>query len=220
MHLVYSQSSGAAATPPPLPPGPLLNPAPGYSQWTVIIQQRSGAPTATRPEDKEAKKIPQKLITVTKTGNVRKEDETDETGTKSQSWTLGEYTVTFRQGSRIPTVAIGSAAKSDSAKTDFPGFEWISAKNYTRIEKVLGRDCIIFRGQSGGTADQPSYAAVASVDAETKLPVSLVVGEETRIYQFAQAPQAMLVPPANVQESIKSWQSHIQEAARSRPRPY
>jgi hypothetical protein len=78
-------------------------------------------------------------------------------------------------------------------------------KNYTGIQKVLGKDRIVFRGKTGISADDPSVEAVASVELESRLPISmsLVNGEETKIYQFGPVPEAALVPPANVQEAAR-----------------
>src|SRR5206468_1712704 len=128
------------------------------------------------------------------------------------TWIFGGHTVTLRQNSTLPPeMGMGGKEKRNPAQVDFPGFEWISAQNYTAIEKVLGRECIIFRGQSGSNnPDESSFAAVASVDTETRLPMSLVIADETRIYQYGPAPQAVLVPPAKVLETVNAWQKHLQ----------
>ena len=216
-----AQEPAPVATPPALPPGPLLKPASNSAEWTVIFKVNATESGEGESSNGSQKKSPEKRITITKSGAVRREVLVDEAGARSETWTFGGYRVTLRQGSPIPGVAIVGTQKANAARLDFPDFEWISAKNYTGIAKSNGRDCLTFRGESGGTdPDMPSLVSTATVDVETRWPLSLVLADETRTYVYAAAPGAPLVPPQEAQDAVKAWQKHLEDISRPSPRPF
>ena len=173
------------------------------------------------PDGDAEKKPSERRITITKTGDVRREVLINEAGVKTETWTFGSYKVSLQQGLTAPIVAFVDKQKANAARVDFPDFEWISKQNYAGIEKAFGRDCIIFRGETGGgDTDLPSFASVATMDAQSRLPLSLAIGDETRTYEYASAPQAPLIPPKEAQDAIKSWQTHLQEISKPPPRPF
>lgn len=211
--------------PPDLPPGPLLKPAPDFSTWTVttkIVTARGQDAAEEGPADGQGNPA-DKRVTVTKTGNIRKEEKLDQSGGRTESWTFGGYTVTLEKDSDVPTVGINPTAKDSKpeaqARKDFPGFEWISAKNFAGVVPVSGKDCLVFRGQTPGDEQTASYTAVAGIDAQTRLPVSLALGEERKVFEFGPPPTAALVLPQGVKDAIDSWKSHLDVVSRPPPRP-
>ena len=231
------------ATPPELPPGPLLNKAPEFAQWTITTKpaatpadsepaeaestpDRSPSPTPRHRQksaDSTGKKTAppvERTTVVTKTQSLRHEETSAGAEPKMQKWCVPDMQVTI-DGSTAPVVSLpGNAADSDYvdySKTDFPGFEWISNRNFTGARKVLGQDCLIFEDQpvakKKGSGEPVPSTAVAAINSATRLPVSLQTGEETQTYEFGLAPTAMLALPPDVQAVVEQWRKTMSQSA-------
>jgi hypothetical protein len=231
----------AAPTPRPvLPSGPLLERAPEFSQWTITSKTSGAAPvadgqtnaaaTAATPAPAPAaggspgQKAPPSptdlTITVIKTKNIRFE-QTEGTGAgKLQKWCFPDMQLTVR-GRGAPIVSLNNTAThsadyTDYSKSDFSGFGWIAAKNFTGIVKTMGQDCLVFKDKVKLDAEAPGEAArpaVACIAVESRLPVALQVGDEVRTYQFGAAPTDMLVPPPDIGKVLEKWRKSIRQAA-------
>ena len=244
-------------SPHPIPPaGPLLNRAPDFSRWVIVIKrpkaEQSDKSAASQSGAKPGPQTTETRVTTTKTGPVREEEEIGENGSKAVKWYNAGMQVTMKTGWTIPVLS--SAATNpfdelltDYSKTDFPGFEWISAKNYLGTKNVAGRDCLVFKDKASVISDEELNVrkevadlsktgdtkaalqidpeqflkeAVAYVDFETRLPVALLRSDEVRTYQFNNPPQAMLVLPADMQAPITIWNKMKAGEARPAARPY
>ena len=208
---------------PTLPPGPLLNRAPEFAQWSVISRTvpdlAAASPSAT-PAPKSSRPPVDQTLTVTKTRTIRSEQTTGIGGAQIQKWCVPDMQVVVR-GSGNPVVALpgasGDSAYTDYSRTDFGGFEWISKRNFEGIQKVMNQDCLVFRdkmkleGENARSGPPPS--AVAAINADSRLPVALQLGEETRTYQFGPAPTEMLTLPPKIDALINQWRKTLHQAS-------
>ena len=231
----------------PLPPDLLLSSAPASSQWVVAF---------TYP-DKNAPAAPSgggfgrvKKITATRSGPVVYEEIIDEAGNKMEKWYTNNEQYTRKSGS----AEYFSARSNDFSNvnyayhspTGFPGFDWISKKNFAGIEKVAGRECMVYRDRKDLQAvldpdlfsfletmrrDQPKSegeptvspggvtAVVASIDQETRLPVSLQLGDETRTFTFLEPPRVQADLPEELKKQLEQRQKAWNQLIRAAPRP-
>jgi hypothetical protein len=256
-------------TPPPLPSGPLLKRAPDLSTWTVTSQ--NGAPPKQGQNQNSGgdnQQAPQgfRQAVVTKTGKIIDEQLVDALGRKFELWHVNGMLLTG--GESAPVIVPDSAGKdiytTNFALSDFAGLDWISPRTYAGIQKVMGRDCIIFRGEvnsqpaavqsetklagdranlvaaraayyasnisgSGGGQSTSSTAlkgnlsaevsAVACIDLETRLPVAVTFGQETRTYVFGQPPTSPLELPPAFATALGAYQKHITNLSRAAAAP-
>src|SRR5438094_3549741 len=96
-----AQKAAPAPSLPPLPPGPLLNKAPDYAQWTVIIQ--SGKPEPGASPGKVSEDAIR--ITTTKTGKIRHEVKSKGREVFSDVWAYEGMSVKVDPVSGVPAVA-------------------------------------------------------------------------------------------------------------------
>jgi hypothetical protein len=202
---------------PALPSGPpIAVRAPAYSQWIIKLvppqpgkEQESKPPTPTWGS----------VVTTTKTQKLILRQTLDEKNETWDTWCIGESQVTLWPGGKSWTLGAPPADASipdslyeDYSQSDFPGFGWISAKNFTGVENIHGRDCLVFKDQMKPYPDEPTlFDYVACIDLKTRLPVSLQSVRGLHTYEFLTPPTEMLsVPPlvssliANQQKSHKS----------------
>jgi len=188
----------ASATPAPMPSGPLLRlRAPDLARWIVTFNPGGGGKAGFS-----------RKVAVTKTGQIRHEQTLEANGQRREKWCVGDLDYSKPAGSKRYLAYTGRSFTggviderlyTDYSKTDFPGMEWVSAKNYATVRPVMNRDCIVFeRKAAGGEA-----AATACVDLQTRLPVVLREGNETRVYEFQAAPQAALSLPAEIRADLE-----------------
>jgi hypothetical protein len=205
-------------TPPPLPPGPLLNKAPDFAQWAITIksagtEKEEKASPSPEPSAKPSASGVYR-IGVIKTGKVRHEVQAVGAQVISDIWSLDGTSVSFDPRTKVPQVS----QSGSSAGSDFPGLEWISEKNYAGIKKVNGKDCIVFNDmvfnvRPNGTRNEfgGKVNAVAYVDLETRFPVTMQRGEDTYAYQFGAPPQAMLAAPPEVTQAVGAYQQRMNQ---------
>ena len=221
---------------PVLPPGPLLNKAADFAQWTVTSKsstapaaaaQASASPATAAvavpgasPGQKQKPSPSDQTTSVTKTKTIRFEETITAGGIKIQKWCVPDMQVSIH-GSGAPVVSLPSKSGdnyyTDYSKSDFGGFEWISSRNFTGIEKIMGQDCLVFRDKmkfaAGDAPAGPPPPVVACIDADSRLPVALQLGDEIRTFQFGPTPAAMLTLPPPVQTVVDGWRKTMRQAA-------
>lgn len=240
---LHAQTSSSQSRP-ALPPGPLLQQrAPEFSRWTIFSK-----PTAKNAEEQNkssgnAAKNPSPngdpKFSVIKTGNITRVIYFDDAKQPWNIWCFDSSVIAvWPDGKNVGIAARPSRPDAynplfmDFSKSDFQGFEWISEKNFVGIRDVLGRKCLVFRDTIKRTApgmqsDDPDPASasfengvVASVDLETRLPVTLVNENGLFVYQFYDAPTAMQTLPGNVQAVVDQQKLAAQAVARRPSRPF
>lgn len=269
----------SAGTPAPLPSGPLLKRAPDLSTWTVTsqnaVQPRDGQNQQGQNQNSGGNNPTVPLgfsrQAVIKTGKIIDEQLVDGMGRKFEIWHVNGTKVSSVPGASgpmvVPDVAASDIYTTNFAVSDFAGLDWISAQTYSGIQKVMGRDCIIFKGQvnpqpanmlaetkrtadraaliaaraayraaniapsSGGQPPSPSSGAapagnlstevnaVACIDLETRLPVAVTFGQETRTYVFGQPPTDPLQLPPAFAAALGGYQKHITSLSRGAAAP-
>ena len=141
-----------------IPPGPLMKSAPSSSRWIVEFQYADENPKSKKPPqlNPETRLMRVKKITTTRTLPVSYEEKIDEAGNKTERWFSDNQQYIRKSG----TPDFYTAGNKDifntnyeyHSPTGFQGFEWISKKNFSGIQKVLDRDCLIFRDRQMGEA--------------------------------------------------------------------
>lgn len=220
----------ALAQQPAPPAGPLLKRAPEMSAWTVTF---SASRPPEKPPETAAEKPPEspRRVSVTKTGDIRHAVIVDAEGRKTEMWSAPGIQAFLRPGWKEPLLSDGANAFDaffvNFAATDFPGFEWISAKNFRGIEKAGERDCLVFQDKAAaldrGTPAEPGGqlpVLTAHVDLSTRLPVKLDNGGEVATFRFAPPPSAKLALPADVLAAIGARAQQLREQARKPARPF
>ncbi|MGC3989730.1 MAG: hypothetical protein QM796_08655 [Chthoniobacteraceae bacterium] len=102
--------------------------------------------------DKAAKvesALQKKVITVVKSGDVVFERTAVEGGDNVDIWRKsGKGMAYIGPKVSFPAPSGSSFNVTDYVKTDFAGFDWISASNFVGIRDVMGRKCLIFRDKT------------------------------------------------------------------------
>jgi len=232
---LMAQTPGSQPVPQPLLSGPLLNRAPESALWTVIISRTS----SRKPEARREKGAPAELqqLTVAKSKTTYREERLLSDGTKSEVWRVGAMQISALPGSGELTIfepspssiaLLDPEAYTDYSKTDFPGFEWISKKNYRGVQELAGRPCLVFEeaasdpsGEAPEGAPQILRTSMAAwIDLETRLPVILQKGAKTNAYRFGTPPQGMLTLPPRIQSLLDRRAKALEMATRRPARPY
>jgi len=221
---------------PKLPDGPLLKPAPDFSQWVI---------TFSYPADK-TKKIdssapssfaylnayPRSVVT-TRTGAMTREVSTDLIGRVSEKWYLGS--LEYR---KIPVDPIWYQNENDSEarggninftplpSSGFRGFDGVSAQAYTGTVHYQDRDCLVFIPDGKGAAPVTSADQLAGmdnillVDATSRLPVEARAKGVVRVFAFMAPPSQKLVLEDDLVAQIKAGNEGRARLNQRPPRPY
>jgi hypothetical protein len=230
---VRAQDAPAAPEKPVPPPGPLIQArAPEYSRWTMTTFTTSG-PQAQGGTSDGSQPAPSNTIasatTITKTGDTIHVTWSDWNSDVWNIWVQGRLQAfVWPDGKTIGVPApqppstsskskYGNPLFQDFTASDFHGFEWISPANFTGIEKVGGKKCLIFRSTSSFLG--VTSPLVAATDLETRLPVQLQDGTMTTVYQFQAIGQTMQSPPENVQKFFNTL-PHNTASSVPAPAPY
>ena len=202
---------------PPLPPPPLLHPAPDQAQWTMsfdVAPTADAMPTATPKRGNDAggkKSFPHKITVikskvvksrVVKSGKIFEEIETDTEGKQWEKWNVDNQQVSFLNGSDKWLLTNGGDPGmffTDYARSDFPELLWIAAKNYVAFTKIGGMDCYVFHDKIVLPGGRDPVDVTAAVDSTTQWPVYFNVDGWKRTYQFGPPPETPLAVPDNVQ---------------------
>ena len=195
----------------PKPPY-LAEKAPAASNWTISYTYASTAdarPTAPKLQQKKVVKTD-----ITKSANLKLERGYYDGGTVQDIWTSGGLMVL-----KDPDYAHKIVRRP--AMGDFPEMFWINEAQYKGRERVGDKDCLIFEkelyplqfadpglfaaemAQENRTLDLGNPVPVTAwIDAGTRLPVKMKVGEDSRIYTFNPAPASPLVIPPDYGAAI------------------
>lgn len=192
--------------------------APEMSRWAVsfVYGSKEGArPTATTLVGQRISRLE-----VTKTGRIKLLLSTFSGGATQEIWAQGALLVL-----RDPAFQQKIVRRNAQPGGDFPEFAWISASNFKGRETVDKKECLVFTGEFYPLqfADPALYAIVtaedppqidlgskvpvtAYIDPATRLPVKLVIGDDSRTYAFAEAPAQPLVIPQDFQAALADVQ--------------
>lgn len=223
-----------------LPPGPIIVALmPDFAQWTIdYIYSNAVKPGEDSVQLARYKKLAledpalakamedpnfvytlnparPKHVMITKTGDIRHEEDDLERDLKKEIWCSGDVKV--ERGPNKPDLIVSTGNVVSS--TEFPEFNWISRQGFTGIETANGHQCLVFKqevdpimisiGRAGVGTTVP---AVAYIDRDTHYPVSLQFGVETRQYTILSPPPAQLTIPEDVAAAMKAMEVRIQEA--------
>ena len=146
-------------------------------------------------------------------------------------WTQGTSEVLITPQGKVAILAVSgnpdapNPYHTDFSASDFQGFEWISARNYTGLEKLQGVDCLVFKEDSGAPAKQAdagshSLAQTAYVELKSRLPIMLVQGDQVSSYEWKAAPQEALAVPPEVRAALDQKNKSNDLLAKKAARPF
>jgi hypothetical protein len=229
--------------------------APDFAKWSIVSGESSDAREQPKPDEdvgsaspKEKRESSQSrkslekqnppkaaaVLEITKTGHVIHVERINDQKHIWNIWiTAGHELSVAPDSESVEEVAppsnpdMDNPLYTDFSKTDFPGLEWISAKNFTGVEKVSGRACLVFReplapdSTIAGNAGSPDRTIrYAAIDYYSRLPVALAAGGVMQEYSFEFPPQAAQTLPENVARFLQSDAAEKKETARTPSKPY
>lgn len=215
--LAGAQESSSSAQVPQveLPAGPLLKRASDVAQWVITHKAEGGLkdekgnlkPASADARDFRAGVKKSKNIYQVEIGTGEKD--------RVDKWCLGDLQITKMPNAQFPVIS--TAEEPDPfhmnfSRTDFPGFEWISPKNFVEVREVGGVACMIFRDRLT-VSPELSLEAEAAINLETRLPVSLQLGEGLTTFRHETPSFATLTPPADVTALAKQWHERLRRAS-------
>lgn len=244
----FTQATSDGEQPVP-PPGPLIQKrAPEFASWVISVRlpgdtaKKPNEQAGQNPEPKDqakadAPKEGTPKFAVIKTGKIYHVRLVDAQKQTWDVWSDGSVTATVpAKGGDAAFVAPPGDRDSvnplyvNFSKSDFSGFEWISASNYRGIKNVMGQQCLVFSDKvkipsepaSNGDKSAPTTpdqfeSKVACVNAETRLPVALTDASGISTYKFLTPPTAMQTLPASV-VSLVQKQHELEQSLVRRPR--
>lgn len=171
------------------PRPPFVNTAP--SQWEVHFTY----PTEAGGEARFLKKV-----SVTKTGDKKREVFDWSDGVQSETWHVAGYVLYQQPHFEAGDVAVLEAEKHLD-QGDFRDLSWIGKASFRGEEKRGGRQCHFYEGEpvAGGLGNPhavPPQVFRAWIDAETRLPVAVERAGVVEEYFFKPGGAAGLtVPP-------------------------
>ncbi len=235
----WSQTPAIAKVPLPKGPLPAKAPNFAKWSVTITEgggeSQKSSSSTDSDQTKGQTNKAQQTVMSVIKTLPIRFVGIASSKDGNSIIWCLGEYQIQQNKYSETPTLCSKSSESYiDFNNSDFPELGWISEKNYVGAQKIGERTYLFFQDQLVDTSNGviPSLGssqrvqqnasmtnnsipmpgkieAMAYLDAETRLPVSMKKGSKTYLYKFDQAPTTPLTPPANIKSIVTAEQDRL-----------
>lgn len=246
--LVAQHAALSGATPLPIPPGELLKiRAPQFATWSVVSRPAS---TAATNSDTQQVVPPKQEVIVTKTKSIYREQIVTAQGGAKEKWCVGDVqyligpqqTLSKTDRAAFERGAAQQGSYTDYSKTDFPGLEWVSPKNFKEVIRLKKKDYIVCADRLSLLSDEEFkelQADLASsgdrrkldrrefeidvramVDLETRLPVMLERGMETWTYQFLPPPSGILSLPVTVERDKLNQIKQAEFMARRPARPY
>ena len=234
-----------APTIPSIPPGPLLRPAPSNARWAVEFQygeeKELGSP-------KRAMGLPRVKTTIAaRSGQVTYEEATDEAGMKTEKWILNGEQYTRKPGSSDFYTArkcdVANANYEYFSPTGFRGFHWVSKEKFVGIQNALGHECLVFSTlqDEQELRDPDAFALLnemrasrkvkecvpggmsievtAFIDLDSRLPVALRIGRETRIFSFLEPSAVQVTLPPELVSHLVKRQKLWDQLVRAAPSP-
>ena len=241
---LQAQSPAPKINPVPLPSGKLLAPAPENAQWIIditavppgaatpgVTKARSAAspkPRATKARPATSPK-PSPRITVAKSGSIKHVTGIVFNGTTEELWIDGATEVMLAPGMERPAIFDDNGSVdpyyTKYCRADFPGFEWISAGNFAGESAYGSRKCLVFRAVTkvdvpASDATGETAPALAYIDEETRLPISLEKNGQTLLFQFGDPPNPPISLPPELEAALTARKNHVKDLTRSPDRPY
>lgn len=209
---------------PEWPGGPRLDRAPDFAAWTITISPlktpKPGPQSSSEPAPARGLLLPPKLLRVTRTGNILRQERTDASGKTSELWTRGAIQLVILPEHPQPLPCEPGAplhALFDNLREgDFPELAWIQKALFRGIHPFAGRACLIFRATG---PEAPGGKALACIDLETRLPAASQRGNEVRIYRFLKPPKSALKPPQAALEYFERRENAWRNLQRPLPSP-
>jgi hypothetical protein len=233
-----------------LPAGPLLQPVPDFSRWTIVSRESSSGQMGQEQEQNaeakagdgnDSKNSAVKSIVGQRTRDIRHIVITYGNGNKMEFWKKGGV-------QSVKATGWNKAVVTTASEDDLYGnLGWISADNFQGIQKVGGKDCMVFRDNipPPGTrkavksaplinlpegfkvpVEEPvdpeslKIKAVACVEVERRVPVVLQLGNEVTTYKFEPIdPPVPLNLPVDVQAEMAARNQQARAAVRKPPQP-
>lgn len=218
-----------------IPKGPLLRRAPELAAWTITISHAQaqsgnadGSPAKTMPVEIQA-------LFVTKSGKIYREERHYTDGSRIELWRIGAMQISEKpdtgevvifEPSESMLGLLDPEAYTEYSKTDFPGLDWISKRNYVGIQKVGTVDCLTFsaskeidRGE-GAKGPPVRSTIVAWIDRETRLPVCIQSGGRKVVFTFVKPPQTTLALPPKLQSFLDRRAKALELYTTAPGRPY
>lgn len=187
--------------------------APASSNWTITYTYSS----TTGEARQTAPSLQQKRVVktdVTKSASVKLERGYYDGGAVQDVWTSGGLSV-------LKDPAYAHKIVRRPASGDFPELFWVNEAKFEGRERVGDKECLIFEKQLYPMqfADPGLFAAEMAqenrtldfgdpvpvtvwIDAATKLPVKLRIGEDLRTYAFNPPPSSPLLIPTEYSSAI------------------
>lgn len=195
----------------PLNPGPIIARAPDFAKWTVTLVY----PEAGKKAAASAPAARLLSVELTKTKNIYFEQETFSDGSKKKYWHFdsmqieaapydSNQMVIYTPGS-FGFGGVDATLFTDYSVTDFPNLTWPSPGNYQGVQKVKGREYLVFRDRSVDLFPGLNLGAmdtVARIDVSTHLPIQIQTPAVTLVYQYDPTPPAMIVLPPEAQHAL------------------
>ncbi|XHR30647.1 MAG: hypothetical protein ACFUZC_08805 [Chthoniobacteraceae bacterium] len=184
----------------PLPEGALLTKAPETASWKI---------TTTGQAPKSPSDI--KWTVVIKNGMSFHSAIELENGLELEEWWVNGVQVLCKKGDSALMVSrqVGEPFYMNYDETDFPDVGWLAADSYHGMQRVNGRQCLVFKKED----------RVAWIDLATRLPMQFMENGVTRTYTFLPRPDSAIVIPPNVWKEIVAVQVLKARADRHAPRP-
>lgn len=205
--------SSKKATPAPLPKGPLIVKPAGNLRTVITVTGPAAAKKGASGEAGTTIAMLKRIVIV-QCGDIGVEQIAESGGKTIQTWLVGLYQAVCDPAAKVTIVSLRPPASQDdtSAANYYPGFEWVTVKNYSGLDKVQGVDCIVFKD-----AESESQAYV---DLSTRLPVSATQLDMTYSYDFSEVAPGSITLPANIAKAMDDFKAHLAVGARRAARPF
>ena len=235
----HAQLPTTQQTPSPLPPGPLiLKRAPEMAMWTVTTTigplkdpaaTRAGQPAPQNDAEASSQAVSKMLFC--KTGSIVLVERFGEGKQVWNTWCRGPLqVVTWPDGKNCAEATVPTTPRvenpfyNDFSVSDFRGFEWVAKENYIGIADFGGMKCIVYQKTltiPSDSGDLPQYVpALAYVDVSSRLPIALVMGEQSSLFEWKSPPQSMLILPPNVQALLNQRQKGLDQMSQQALKPF
>lgn len=184
-----------------------------YTQWVIDYKgaNAAGSGTPVHAETTPARGpiplvvAPPTRIVLTRTGNIGHKVANLADGQTDETWIIDESWVERRPG--VPRLVTGLGGVDPLS---LPEFNWISKDCFIGTKKFRGRDCLVFQCKMdplritnpslaaaiGGRGPEADETVTAYVDSETRYPILVQIGADSRLYTISTIPHLPLaVPP-------------------------
>ena len=227
--LCVAEATAQQPTPPPLPPGPLVQArAPSNSLWSTVVKSASAVPDASpktggkdQQDDTGKKKEDEGVISK----KIFRKDKGVILVTYVQAnnqlfsvWCVGASELIEWSGGKgydlltpSPNPDNPNPYFTDFSKGDFQGLDWIDRASYVGLVTYQGIKCIYYKKESPMSASVGASSLAAYVEIESRLPIAVLNGGELTEYKWEPPPPAPLNIPPGVTARIKEREQNFQK---------